>query len=204
MTENGAGGEQPAAERRWSATALPPQAISVVEVRRAARHAAQAWGLEELDWALAQLVSEVVTNAVLHAATPFDVTLTFDGHRLRCAVSDGSARPPRTRDYARDATTGRGMRLVAQLSADWGVERHAGGKTVWFELAAGEGGSDGSVPDLDALLDMLGDGEGGSNGDGPGGTRSRRGAPTSSSGPWRSWCPRSSRMPSCTPGPTST
>jgi len=162
MTEDGLDGEQPAVERRWSASALPPETISVVEVRRAARHAAEAWGAEELEWALAQLVSEVVTNAVLHAGTDFDVTLTYDGHRLRCAVRDGSARPPRTREYARDATTGRGMRLVAQLSADWGVERHAGGKTVWFELVAGEDGSNGT-PDLDALLDGLDDGAAGSD-----------------------------------------
>ena len=134
MAADDAGAARTDSELRWALQHLPPEARSVSQARRGARAAVEAWGLEDLDWLVAQLVSEVATNAVLHAGTPFDVMLRFDGHRLRCEVADTSPRLPRTRHYASDSTTGRGLHLLAELSSDWGVDRRGDGKTVWFEL----------------------------------------------------------------------
>jgi hypothetical protein len=79
-------------------------------------------------------VSEVVTNAVVHAATPIDVTVSIGPEAVRVSVRDRGRHFPRAREYADTAATGRGMRLVDQLVSAWGVEADAAGKTVWFDL----------------------------------------------------------------------
>jgi anti-sigma regulatory factor (Ser/Thr protein kinase) len=80
------------------------------------------------------LVSELVTNALLHARSAPTVEVTRDDHRFRIAVCDDSPVAPRRRQYATDAATGRGIALVEELSTDWGSERVGDGKRVWFEL----------------------------------------------------------------------
>lgn len=52
---------------------------------------------------------------------------------LRVEVTDACPSPPVRMHVPNDATAGRGLNLVAALSARWGVEPRAGGKTVWFE-----------------------------------------------------------------------
>ena len=56
--------------------------------------------------------------------------------RLRVAVGDGSERLPVRRQPSVEATGGRGIPLVDQLSSVWGVDRTNDGKRVWFELRA--------------------------------------------------------------------
>ena len=82
----------------------------------------------------ALLTSELVTNAVLHAATPFTVTLHLMTDRIRVDVADRSPVVPSIKDYATDAATGRGLTLFTTLASDWGVQPIMGGKIVWFEL----------------------------------------------------------------------
>jgi anti-sigma regulatory factor (Ser/Thr protein kinase) len=82
------------------------------------------------------LVSELATNAVLHARTPFGLTISTAGRNVRVAVADGSHSAPVLKDFGPEAVTGRGMRLVDTLSQRWGTEPHEDGKTVWFELEA--------------------------------------------------------------------
>jgi anti-sigma regulatory factor (Ser/Thr protein kinase) len=82
----------------------------------------------------ALLTSELVTNAVLHAATPMCVTLHILPDRIRVDVADGSSSFPAIKDYGRDAATGRGLTLFNTLASDWGVQAVEGGKIVWFEL----------------------------------------------------------------------
>jgi len=128
--------------RHWSVTALDPRASSVARVRHQARAVLAAWGAEDYEWVVIQLLSEVATNAVLHAGSPFDVSLTFANGLVRCEVRDGDARPPRTRHYSAQSTTGRGIRMVEQLSRSWGVIRGGTGKTVWFEVTDSMDGLD--------------------------------------------------------------
>jgi len=82
----------------------------------------------------ALLTSELVTNAVLHAATPMCVTLHILPDRIRVDVADGNLSFPAIKDYGRDAATGRGLTLFNTLASDWGVQAVDGGKIVWFEL----------------------------------------------------------------------
>jgi anti-sigma regulatory factor (Ser/Thr protein kinase) len=136
---------------------FPADAASVPS----ARHFVRAT-LEQLDasaaWdTLSMLLSELATNAVLHARTEFHVEIIRAADRVRVSVTDLSPVIPRQRDYAADSTTGRGMRLVDSLAVAWGVERGTDRKTVWFEVLAA--GDDGrlvepweSATDVDVLL----------------------------------------------------
>jgi anti-sigma regulatory factor (Ser/Thr protein kinase) len=91
-----------------------------------------AWGLDELCDTVALLTSEVVTNAVLHAASPLAVRVTRLDDGVRVAITDGSLSQPARRRHSQEATTGRGLQLLDDLSDDWGSEATASGKTVWF------------------------------------------------------------------------
>lgn len=97
------------------------------------------------------LVSEVVTNALVHAGTPIDFHAFVGEAGLRVEVSDGSTQAPSPRRYAGMAGTGRGLRLLQQLGDSWGTVPHPAGKTVWFELDRDDEVDDGvSSPAADA------------------------------------------------------
>lgn len=80
------------------------------------------------------LLSELATNAVLHARTGFDVVAAVQPERARIGVEDLNRARPLPKRYREDAVTGRGMHLVATLADAWGMERRPGGKLVWFEI----------------------------------------------------------------------
>ena len=101
-------------------------------------------GLESmLDDALL-VVSELATNAVVHARTPFVVALSHVERSVRLTVSDESIDVPSQATpgvCALEQETGRGLWLVDQLSQDWGVTAlDRGNKAVWasFDLPSGE------------------------------------------------------------------
>lgn len=122
---------------------LPAQPSSVSAARRflSSRLAAQ----HVLDTTVASdavlVVSELVTNAVLHGREPIVVEVSFADETtmgtpaaVRIVVSDASPVPPAMRDYGDGASTGRGLALIASLSRRWGVEVAEPGKAVWVEL----------------------------------------------------------------------
>lgn len=115
---------------------LPPEPASAARARRLVADALVATGHAALVDVATLLVSEVVTNAVLHAGTPIGVSCSWSGPCFRVEVQDGSAVLPAVRHYEREATTGRGVGLVAALADRWGVDTDAEGKTLWFELGA--------------------------------------------------------------------
>ncbi|MGA9746206.1 MAG: ATP-binding protein [Nocardioides sp.] len=124
--------ERPGAvERR-----LPPHPASVSAARSLVRDLLLEAGRPELVETAALLVSEVVTNALLHAGTPIDVSAWLDDSGLRVEVGDGSQHLPVRRRYATTAGTGRGMMMLEEMVDDWGVSRHRRGKTVWFYLTS--------------------------------------------------------------------
>jgi hypothetical protein len=165
---------------RWELLGVQPQAASVARVRREVRAVLTAWGAQEMEWVASQLLTEVVTNAVLHAGTPFDVVLTHTPGApdlVRCEVRDHSPRRPKVRNYSLEAGTGRGMQMVDRLATAWGVlpdSNGGAGKTVWFEFASSSLGPDGDPDgdlDLDALLDSVDDPDSDADGNpGPPGT----------------------------------
>jgi anti-sigma regulatory factor (Ser/Thr protein kinase) len=93
------------------------------------------WRCGTLTEEAALLASELVTNAVLHACTEIDLTVSRMDGAVRVEVSDTSPRPVVLRDGSDLATGGRGLYLVEALARDWGVAPHPPGKAVWFELS---------------------------------------------------------------------
>jgi anti-sigma regulatory factor (Ser/Thr protein kinase) len=115
---------------------FPAEAASVPVARHYVQATLRDLGLSAAWDAAELLVSEVATNAVLHARTEFMIEVLGGGDMVRISVHDRSPTVPTQRTYGTDATTGRGMRLVATLAVAWGVDRHDGGKAVWFEVSA--------------------------------------------------------------------
>jgi anti-sigma regulatory factor (Ser/Thr protein kinase) len=84
------------------------------------------------------LVSELVTNAVVHAGSPAVVRLDADIKRIKVAVADRDAdKAPSVVEPDPLSSSGRGVLLVDRLAARWGVEPQCEGKVVWFELPRG-------------------------------------------------------------------
>lgn len=80
------------------------------------------------------LVSEVVTNAVMHARTAVRVTALAAAGRVLVAVTDDDPHhAPARAERGTMATSGRGMFLVDLLASSWGVEVGETSKVVWFE-----------------------------------------------------------------------
>jgi anti-sigma regulatory factor (Ser/Thr protein kinase) len=118
-------------ERSFLPTAEAPRAV-----RAWIRELLQVERLAPLEHTASLLVTELVTNAVLHARTPLTVAVEMLGDGLRVSVADDSPTGPTVRTYDADATTGRGLHLVDVLSARWGIEPRPSGKAVWCDLVA--------------------------------------------------------------------
>lgn len=86
---------------------------------------------------VALLVSEVATNALVHGAGEVRVRVLPQPPGVRIEVADASTAVPQRRQASTVDEGGRGIALVEALSTAWGSEARDGGKTVWFELAAG-------------------------------------------------------------------
>jgi PAS domain S-box-containing protein len=132
---------------------LPADPRSVRDARHAVRSAVEAVGrtdagdgwaeLAELaEWAeRAELaVSELVTNAIVHAGTDIELRVLLVQGSLRVEVDDGAAAMPAPRSHSATAATGRGLQLVASSVDRWDVQERPGGKTVWFEIGAPQDG----------------------------------------------------------------
>ncbi|MGK5640243.1 SpoIIE family protein phosphatase [Streptomyces sp. URMC 126] len=111
---------------------LPDHPASVADARKRVAAQLAAWGLEELAFTTELVVSELVTNAIRHAAPPIRLRLIRDG-ALICEVSDGSSTSPRMRRARAFDEGGRGLLLVAQLCRRWGTRFTSAGKTIWAE-----------------------------------------------------------------------
>jgi anti-sigma regulatory factor (Ser/Thr protein kinase) len=120
-------------------TVLPCDASSVAVARRLVRgelaaHAEVPGERSDFVDAASLLVSELVTNAIVHARTDVEVRLVTDQHMLRAEVSDGNPTFPTSRRPIGLAGTGRGLLMMDDLASRWGVSPSGAGKTVWFEL----------------------------------------------------------------------
>lgn len=126
--------------------ALPSAAAAVPQARHGVVAALRDWDCGRLVEAVELVVSELVTNAVLHARTPLEVTMRKERDGVRVAVRDLADGLPTTRASVSLASTGRGLVLLEALAVSWGVDRHdGGGKTVWALLTEDSVHSDPAV-----------------------------------------------------------
>jgi PAS domain S-box-containing protein len=125
---------------------LPPRPESAAAARRFVRDVLAEAPPDLVDTAQL-LVSELVTNAVVHAHTDVEVRAwAFDG-RVRVDVSDHQpCRAPVPHQGGAYASTGRGLVMVEELASCHGVDVGEDRKTVWFELRAGADTSDTTEP----------------------------------------------------------
>ncbi|AYL39330.1 PAS sensor protein [Streptomyces fungicidicus] len=110
-----------------------PQAVG--HARRFTRRTLRSWGVTaDMDAALL-VVSELVTNALVHTEGQVRLDITLVNDRLRLAVADASPRTPaKPTSIGWGATGGRGILLVEAVSAAWGTLPVSGGKQVWAEF----------------------------------------------------------------------
>jgi anti-sigma regulatory factor (Ser/Thr protein kinase) len=82
------------------------------------------------------LVSELVTNTVLHGQSPARLGVSTADGRVLVVVGDSSSAPPRMAAAGTEDVGGRGLFLVDTLASSWGWSVTASGKDIWFELDA--------------------------------------------------------------------
>jgi anti-sigma regulatory factor (Ser/Thr protein kinase) len=117
-----------------------PEAVG--GVRKWLRATLSAWEEHDVIDDANVVASELATNAIRHAESPFRVTATRitteNGRMIRLSFDDLSDGRPALNDAEHEQLGGRGVHLVAQLASRWGVDSTAGGKTVWAEFRARE------------------------------------------------------------------
>jgi anti-sigma regulatory factor (Ser/Thr protein kinase) len=84
------------------------------------------------------VISELATNAILHAQTPFELRCQIDGC-ARFEVRDWDPQSvPLVVDPRPDGSGGLGLRLIEAIATEWGVDRHAEFKVVWCTIDSGD------------------------------------------------------------------
>lgn len=98
--------------------------------------------------AVALMVSELSTNALLHALSEFEVSVRRDRGVVRVEVRDsGGGGVPELRSPTPKDPHGRGLRIVDRLADAWGTtESPSGGRSIWFTLRSPGAGRTGAAP----------------------------------------------------------
>jgi DNA-binding CsgD family transcriptional regulator/anti-anti-sigma regulatory factor/anti-sigma regulatory factor (Ser/Thr protein kinase) len=113
---------------------------SAAGARRLVAKACADWNLGDLHERAVLIASELAENAIEHAATEFDIAVSYTTAYLRIAVQDGGgALPPSISDHAgkpAGSGRGRGLRIVDVIASDWNAAGTAEGKIIWALLRA--------------------------------------------------------------------
>ncbi|WP_306188899.1 sodium/proline symporter PutP [Streptomyces sp. MK5] len=117
---------------RVASWGLPADPAAVAHARDLAAQKLTEWGIPDLTFTTELIVSELVTNAIRHAAGPVCLRLIRD-RGLICEVSDASSTSPRLRHARTTDEGGRGLLIVAQMARRWGTRYTKTGKIIWAE-----------------------------------------------------------------------
>ena len=121
-----------AAPPMWSySTVLTPEALSASLARDFVSSHLLRHGLPDLLDAVRLVTSELATNAMLHAATPFTLSLSRTDHSVLLVVADESVEEPVQVQSGEMDVGGRGLAIVAEISRAWGVTGQDDAKSVW-------------------------------------------------------------------------
>ncbi len=127
------------AEARGSAVrALGQDLATVGDARRFVGEKLAEWQLADLRDVAYLVVSELAANAITHAESDYEVTVTATDGGVRVAVTDHGPGFPAAGPAQLVSEHGRGLLLVAAMTADWGVEPTGDGKVVWAEIRGGD------------------------------------------------------------------
>ncbi len=114
--------------------AFDSSAESVAQARRLVERQLDDWGQSDLSEDARLVVSELLTNAALHASPPIKLRVARLPAGVRLEVSDGSPELPLKLHAGTEVMTGRGWSLVEALCDSWGVQPAGSGKVVWATL----------------------------------------------------------------------
>jgi|tagenome__1003787_1003787.scaffolds.fasta_scaffold20854624_2 DNA-binding CsgD family transcriptional regulator/anti-anti-sigma regulatory factor/anti-sigma regulatory factor (Ser/Thr protein kinase) len=130
---------------RWRHQHLSPAPASAALARHLVAQACTEWGLSDLQERAVLIVSELANNAIEHAATSFDLTVSYTAAYLRIAVQDGGPTLP---SWIPDSATnpaaldrGRGLYVVDAIATAWNTTGVTDGKIVWALLRTRPPGS---------------------------------------------------------------
>lgn len=116
---------------------LPPDPAVVRRARGVVEDMCRAVDLDEDTRETAVLlVSETVTNAVVHACGDATLAVSAAAGVVRVEVGDRNSGRPRLGGHDPAASSGRGLEIVGLLARRWGVRDEPPGKVVWFEVGA--------------------------------------------------------------------
>ena len=124
--------------RRTMLTVAQAEAQRIAGARQQIRELLHDWADAEQVDAAVLMVSEMVTNVLMH--TDGDALLVAEAagelgaRRLRVEVADASDELPHKRHPGETASSGRGVLLMEMLADTWGVDPRGEGKSIWFEL----------------------------------------------------------------------
>jgi anti-sigma regulatory factor (Ser/Thr protein kinase) len=113
---------------------LESQATSAAQARRFVRQHLDTHHLGAMTDDVELVASELATNAMQHAGTPFHLRLEAFDDTLRLTVSDGSRDGPVHLAAQPLDTGGRGLEIVDLLSRSWGYLEDGSGKSVWADF----------------------------------------------------------------------
>ncbi|MBM4794826.1 SpoIIE family protein phosphatase [Streptomyces sioyaensis] len=134
----GPGGLPARPVRRTVLTVAQAEPERIAEARRQVREVLHDWADPDQVDSAVLMVSEVVTNVLLH--TDGDALLVAEisgergARRVRVDVADSSDELPHRRCPGELASSGRGLVLLELLAGAWGVDPRGDGKSTWFEL----------------------------------------------------------------------
>lgn len=114
---------------------LPPDTTSPGHARRIVATTLGDWGQSDVLDTVQLLISELVTNVVVHTSSAPDVRISLLPGHVHVEVVDSGLSDPVARAATPEAVSGRGLQLVAALASAWGTTRAPGGKVVWFDVA---------------------------------------------------------------------
>ncbi len=121
---------------RVAAHVVPAERDAVRPAREFTDATLREWGLpDEARYDAMLVVSELVTNAIVHGAAPVELRLRLSSNQLLVDVRDAASSLPLVRDAGPDARNGRGLHIVDTLSERWGTRPTPEGKSVWSVLA---------------------------------------------------------------------
>jgi anti-sigma regulatory factor (Ser/Thr protein kinase) len=114
---------------------FPAEPAAPATARRFVADVLRSWGHADAVIQEAQLViSELATNAVIHASSPFSVRISGEDSGVRISVTDRSPASPQLKAPSESEPTGRGLQVVSALASRWGVDTLEVGKSVWAQL----------------------------------------------------------------------
>ncbi|MEV0260653.1 SpoIIE family protein phosphatase [Streptomyces sp. NPDC050617] len=147
----GSYGQAPAPVRRTVLTVAQAEPERIAAARQQLRDLMHDWADEDQVDSAVLMVSEMVTNVLVHtdgdALLVAEITGEHARRRIHVEVSDASDDMPHLRQPGEMASSGRGLVLMELLAETWGVDPRGEGKSIWFELY--EGSSAPAVPSVE-------------------------------------------------------